>query len=346
MMRPACSPFGARLVLAIAVLIATARSADAAPKTDIIELRNGDRLTCEIRKLDRGKLTVKTDGIGTISIEWDDIERVTSTASYDVELSTGERYFGSLGRGDSGSVDIVSAASTERIPLASIVRMMPLGGTFWGRLDGSIDAGFSFTEANLQTQWTFDSTVNYRGRNWLTQLDADSALTTREDADRQSRNALTLQTERFIGRHWSAVSFGQLQQNEELSLSHRTVLGLGARRIFLRSNRAEVSSVAAVAYTQEKYVDVESDNVAEAVAGVNLDWFTFDGRSFNLDVTATSFFALTRSRVRLELNASFKSDIVGDLYWSVNVFDSFNSEPPADQKANDFGVSAALGWSF
>ncbi len=31
-------------------------------------------------------------------------------------------------------------------------------------LDGSISAGFSFTEANAQTQWTFDTTVSYRSR--------------------------------------------------------------------------------------------------------------------------------------------------------------------------------------
>src|SRR4029453_13120805 len=59
-----------------------------------------------------------------------------------------------------------------------------------------------------------------------------------------------------------------------------------------------------------------------------------------------SFFALNRARVRLELNTRFKSDIVGDLYWSVNVFESYNGAPPAGQKSNDSGVSAAIGWSF
>ena len=54
----------------------------AAQKTDIIELVNGDRLTCEIQKMDRGKVTAKTDGLGTLSIEWDDIVRVSSIAVY------------------------------------------------------------------------------------------------------------------------------------------------------------------------------------------------------------------------------------------------------------------------
>ncbi len=88
-----------RVALALAFVVAGVPPAFAA-KTDIVELINGDRITCEIKKLDRGKLTVKTDGLGTISIEWDDIQHITSPMRFNVELATGERTFGSLGRGD------------------------------------------------------------------------------------------------------------------------------------------------------------------------------------------------------------------------------------------------------
>ena len=60
-------------------------------------------------------------------------------------------------------------------------------------------------------------------------------------------------------------------------------------------------------------------------------------------MSALSFYALNDAAFRLELNTSFKSDIVGDLYWSINLFESYNSQPPARQKKNDFGVSASRG---
>ena len=64
-------------------------------------------------------------------------------------------------------------------------------------------------------------------------------------------------------------------------------------------------------------------------------------------MSVLSFYALNRdARVRLELNSQFKTDIVGDLYWSITTFDSLNSDPPMGRKSNDFGISAALGWSF
>jgi hypothetical protein len=334
------------LPLAFSCWLAAAAPA-AAQKTDIVELANGDRITCEIQKLDRGKLTVKTDDIGTISIEWDNVERLTSTATYDVELTSGQRVVGSMNRGDPRTVNLLTSTGPERIALDTIVRFARLGVTFWRRLDGSLSAGFNFTQADVQTQWTFDASVTYRSEKWLTTVTADSLLTTHEDADRQTRNDLSLQTERSIRPRWAYLGIASFQQNEELSLNLRAVLGGGFVRTLTQSNRTIVQSRTGVAYTREQYAGEGDQSVAEVVAGVGWDWFTFDGRSTNLDFDVMTFTALASdSRVRLELNASFKSDIVGDLYWSINTFESFNSDPPQDQKKGDFGISASVGWTF
>jgi hypothetical protein len=335
------------LILAAVLVLVAAMPCVAGPKTDIVELLNGDRITCEIQKLERGKLTVKTDGIGTISIEWNDVARVTSPSNFVIEVETGVRYFGALIAGDARTVNVGTTAGADRLDLGAVVRINPLGRSFWRRLDGSISAGFNFTQANVETQWTFDSKLSYRGRNWLSTLTGDSLLTDREDADRQTRNNVSMFTQRLLGPKWAAVAFSQLQQNEELSLNLRAVFGGGPLRSVVQTNQSTLNLMGGIAYTTEQYQDADDVSVLEAVAAVDWDWFTYDGRSTNMGVTALSFYALTGdARFRLELNTSFKSDIISDLYWSINMFESFNSLPPAGQKKNDFGVSAAIGWSF
>ncbi len=47
-------------------------------KTDVVILKNGDHVTGEIKSLDRGKMTLSTDSMGTVQIEWEDVARVTS----------------------------------------------------------------------------------------------------------------------------------------------------------------------------------------------------------------------------------------------------------------------------
>ena len=337
-----------RSALAILVLLVSPGAGLAADKTDVIELVNGDRITCEIRKLESGqadrqdrRASARSPSNGTT---W---RSCTSPSSFDIELATGERAFGSLVRGDARSVDVVGgpARSASRSARSSASRRV--GGTFWRRLDGAIDAGFSFTQANVQTQWTFNTSIDYRSRQWLCGLDGDSSLTTREDADRQTRNTLLIQAQRFLGPRWSAVGFTQFQQNEELSLDLRAVFGAAVMNALSQSNRSILTAIGGAAHTTEQYADEENENVVEAVGGLRWEWFTFDGRSTSLNSSMLSFFALNRdARVRLEVDTSFKSDIVGDLYWSINLFESYNGDPPADQKKNDFGVSATVGWSF
>ena len=253
-------------VVALVLSTALSSTAFAAAKTDIVELKNGDRITCEIKKLERGKLTVKTDGVGTISIEWDDIQRLTSTARFDLERKSGEHAYGTLVRADPRTVDVADGLRVERLALDDIVRLARVGRTFFNRLDGSISAGFSYTGANEQTQWTFDTSVTYRGRLWTTEVAADSLLTTSEDADRQTRNSLTLQSQRYLRPRWSALGFLEFQQNEELSLNLRSLIGGGIARNLVQSNHNIAWLAGGAAYTNEQYAGESDQNVAEAVA--------------------------------------------------------------------------------
>ena len=65
-------------------------------KTDVVILKNGDHVTGEIKSLDRGKMSLSTDSMRTVQIEWEDVERVTSQWVFEVETEMGLRTFGSL----------------------------------------------------------------------------------------------------------------------------------------------------------------------------------------------------------------------------------------------------------
>jgi putative salt-induced outer membrane protein YdiY len=334
------------LARALACCLAAVAPA-AAQKTDIVELINGDRITCEIQKMDRGKLTAKTDGLGTLSIEWNDVVRVTSIAFYDVELQSGTRLTGSIVRGDAYTMLLVIGLTKEKLELGRIVRLTRLGRTFWRRWDGSIAGGFTFAQADAQTQSTFDFHASYRNPKWLTQLTYNSLLTSREDVDSQSRNDVMMAVQRFMRPRWSYMALGSFQQNEELALTLRSIVGGGVVRVLRQSDRMLLQTQLGLVYTSELYEGESEDSIAETVAGVGWDWFTFDGRSTNLDSSVLTFFALRNdTRFRLELNTSFKSDIVGDLYWSVSLVESFNSDPPQGRKKSDLSVSATIGWTF
>ncbi len=70
--------------------------AGAREKIDVVVMQNGDRLTGEIKELERGRLKLDTDYMGTVEIEWEQVARLTSPQDFEIEDQIGGTYFGSL----------------------------------------------------------------------------------------------------------------------------------------------------------------------------------------------------------------------------------------------------------
>ena len=79
-----------RMLCLLALLLGS--GACQADKTDVVFLKNGDRVTGEVRSLDRGILEFSTDHMGTVYIEWSDIREIVSATGEAVELTSGRRF--------------------------------------------------------------------------------------------------------------------------------------------------------------------------------------------------------------------------------------------------------------
>jgi hypothetical protein len=137
-----------------------------AARTDVIELANGDAITGEIKNLDRGILTYKTDSAGTLGVEWEDVVSITSKDSFDISTVSGGRFFGRLEKleRDAPSVRVVGAEDSADLFLQNIVNIIPIKAGFLQRIDGSLSLGYSFTRASGVGQANFGFRADYR---WL-----------------------------------------------------------------------------------------------------------------------------------------------------------------------------------
>jgi hypothetical protein len=66
-------------------------------KSDVLVMRNGDRLTCEIKSLDSDTLSISLDyAAGTVSINWGKVDHIESKQLFLVKTMDGLVYSGSL----------------------------------------------------------------------------------------------------------------------------------------------------------------------------------------------------------------------------------------------------------
>jgi Protein of unknown function, DUF481 len=336
-----------RLGAAALFLFLLGRPSAAADKVDVIQLKNGDRLTCEIKKLDRSVLTISTDPLGKASVHWGEISGVTSPRTFDVQVGSGMHYYGSLAASQAGQLEIVqSAGPRATVPLTEVIRLAPIGASLWSRMDGSVDAGFSWAQANLETHYTLNGAVSYRGPKYQFGGSLASQLTTREDANRVLRNSLGLNGNRSLANRWYTIVWSQLQQNEELALDLRALLGGGAGYDLSHTTHRLWSVYSGLVYTHEKFSGESPGQSAEAAVGGQMDFFSPGTEDFKITNSVLSYFAIGRRRVRLELQSAWRHEFLKDFYWSLNGFDSFDGQPPDDRKKNDSGVSFTLGWKF
>jgi len=335
-------------VCAVGLLLALAGPAAAGDKVDVIHFTNGDRLTCEIKSLDRSILTISTDPLGTASVHWGEVADLMSPRLFDVQLASGEHFLGSLAAAAPGQMVLQFAGGgTGTVPLADVIRMAPIGHGIWNRMNGSVDAGFSFAQADLETHWTVNGSTSYRSPRYEFKANIASQVTKRDDGSSISRNSVGFDWSRSFGNHWYTIGWGQLQQNQELALDLRVVLGGGVGRDVVHTTKRLWSVYAGPAYTNEKFSGEPVAQSAEAAVGGNLDFFTPGTTDYKITNSVVAYFNLTgRARVRLEQQSAWRHEFLKDFYWSLNGFDSFDGDPPDDQKKNDFGVSFTLGWKF
>jgi hypothetical protein len=323
------------------------RPAAAADKVDVITFKNGDRITCEIKNLDRGTLEISTDPLGTVNVHWGEVAEVESPRLFEVEVSSGFEYFGSLRPAAPGQVAVADGGAEVTLDLADVIRLTAIGGTFWNRVDGAVDVGFSFAQANLETHVTTNASMTYRGRRYVSTASYGSNITTREDADRTFRSDLSLTGALLLRDRWYLLAWSAVEQNDELSLDLRLLGASGFGRDVVHTNHQLWSVFSGVSYTHEQFAGEPSDESIEAALGVQLDFFTPMNDDFNITNRLVSYYRLTGGgRVRLNLQSAYRHELFKDFYWSLNGFDSFDGDPPEGQKRNDFGVSLTLGYKF
>ena len=135
--KPADSHTGrARTLLCASVLLFPVL-AYAGPKVDTVLLKNGDRLTCEILKLQQGRLSVSTDPLDKVSVHWADVVSLVSPSEFEVLTESGDRFYGSLQASVPGEV-VVSGfgGAPTTLKLMAVTGIVAIGSSMWKRMDG------------------------------------------------------------------------------------------------------------------------------------------------------------------------------------------------------------------
>jgi hypothetical protein len=341
--------FGTRHALCASalVLLSISTRSSGASDTDLVVLASGNRMTGEVTELSRGELAFSVDGAGTIDIDWNNVVSLRSAQPLDIELASGELMTGSIESFAPGLLQIATDTGRKNIRMSDVIRMQPHAATFRARTSGDIDLGFDFLTAHDEIDWTLNASVEHRTKKYLSELSVSSLIRRHDDETTQQRNHLELESRRLLRERWFAVGLLEAEEDAELDLDLRVLVGAAMGRTVVQSNRTALAMYAGVDLSHEEYAGGADydDQVAELLAAVQWEWFEVGG-DVDAVIEATAYVSPDDGRRRLQLESSLRRSLIRDYYWSLNLYESYNSDPPPGLEKSDLGISFTIGRSF
>lgn len=345
------------LAISLSVLFAamivgvTPARADARDKVDVVVAFNGDRMTGEIKSLAYGRLSLETDYMGTVQIEWPDVTRVESPQEFLVEDTDGNLLYGKIARdAESGYLAIQGADHvTRRVAMPNVARLSQSEDRLLDRVHGSFSLGFDYTKASDITVLSGSFNTNYRGpkSSWSLGVDLNSTRDpTQGTLDRDS----VKYSYRWLqpgARFWAGLS--SIERNEETGVEARILVGGGYGSYFLQSSSNEVAALVGIAATQEWATGATGDQASlEGILGAEWRVFDFATPKTNLTAKAVLYPSLTESgRYRTDASISLRREIISDFYLDLSLYQSYDSDPPdLEAEKSDYGFITSLGYSF
>lgn len=339
--------FGVPILLALLCLcVSTAVFARA--KTDLVFIGKADRVTGEIKQMDRGMLTLSTNNIGTLNIEWEDVDSLNSVYQFRVEDGFGRKYFGSLFMTRAGLLEVIQGGETQTVPAMNVVSITPLEAGFWQRIDGSISVGFSYTKATTIAQLNSDFNVRYRTPLHQVILDASNIATSQKDEDTKHREDLSLTYNRLFRSRWFATVAAGAQSNDELGLDLRASLSPGAGLDLVQTNHNTMTATAGLSGNREWSANSQGEYNLEAFFGVENSTFRYDYPKTDITLDGTIYPSLTTAgRLRTEIDISASRELVKDLTLVLSFYHSYDNKPiDPDAAKTDYGIVSSVGWKF
>jgi hypothetical protein len=344
-------------ILLLCSILMVAMPLAAREKTDVLVMRNGDHLTCEIKSLDSNILYVSLNYIlGTISVDWSEVDHIESKQLFLVKTQNGMVYSGTLSTPPSSGarptkIEIVEP-SAKRVELDKnqVNKMEETEQTFWHRFNGQIGLDSIYNKGNESTQYNLNADVIYPGERWSASAAYNSILSSSTGTSPSTRNEVTVSAQRLLGwNNWYYAGIADFLQSAQQGIQLQSTFGGGIGRYLKNTNRASISVTGGFAWQrinyQQNILPSTTQQVTSALIATQVSLFYFD--KTNLTATASLLPSLSEpGRVHFNLNTSYYVKLWKNLTWNITFYGNWDNRPPPGFSSSDYGTSSGLAWKF
>lgn len=314
---------------------------------DEVILKNGDRLTGKVTEVKDGVLTLETSYSEPIKLQFEAVEKMSSTEPVELHMADGEILKGKIAPSGDRQVSVEAGPGRESVTVSleniAALNPPPKKPVTWR---GNITLGGNWQDGNTDTMnVSAGAQATRRGENdrflinFLYNKSEDNGERTAENTYGQ------LKYDYFLNPKWYLYLNIDMLSDEFKDINFRTSVGPGVGyQIWEEENRV-LGLEAGLSYTSEDRDIGEDTDWLSARVGVNFLYKLFDRIIFtdqfviypNLDDTG---------EYTLRNEAAFVTDIGANWAFKLSNIWERNSDPGPDLDQDDFTWILGLQYSF
>lgn len=340
-------------ICCIAALLVTEQAAavdDNDSYTDIIYLINGDRITGNIKELDRGRLRLRTRTMDTVFINWVNVKSIESDKYQRITKTDGTFVYGRLQQSEQeAELAVVDDGDVVdvKVPTVASMRALRINESLWARLEGDVRAGADYKKATDIVNLNVASNVRLRETAYEIGVGFDWNETRRSEDNDASRAQLFADYTRLRENRWFWKASASLERNDELGLKLRSLASGSVGRYLLQTSTVRWEINGGIAANAEKDFNEQQDVSAEGLASSSFDIFILSVPVTRLTAAVNLFPSITeQGRFRSNASLTLRHEIVQDVFWDLQYYDTYDNRPGENGEKRDYGIITSIGATF
>lgn len=323
---------------------------------DQIQLKNGDKLTGTITKLDSGKVTIKTDYADDVTIKWDAVSKINSDNPIYIPTANQKEVKGTTIERQDNDV-VVSGPNTPetRIPVAdvSVFRGSDEEKAYQHSLhpgilqdwNGGANFGLAIASGNSDTKnvsaglTLSRETLHDKISMYLASVYANDAILNATTSNAIHAGA---RYDHNLTKKLFAYGSADFVYDELQGLNLGSIIGGGLGYHLIDKPTTTLDILGGISWTRQAYIGGVTKSFPSAQIGEEFTKHLFAKTDFK----ERGFFypdLTNSSQYNAALDAGLDSTIYKRLTWNITFSDRYTSYPLPGKKDNDLIFSTGLG---
>lgn len=337
-----------RMVVILAVLVSTVVPALA----DEVIFLNGDRLTGKIVSAAAGKLILKTDAAGEVTIDLAKVKTFSTDAPVVVKKADETPPVTTkVEPGTDGQVQTQPApgVATQPVPISQIAVINPPIPEWHGSLalNGLFTSGNTETEqigfiATLSKRWEHDRVTFGAGYTFGRQKDPD----TDEKVTTVDYGRILGKYDHFFTKKFYGYALAKAEHDGVADLQYRLSPGIGVGYQWFETETFNLATEAGVSYIYEKFERQDATDFVAARLAYAVDWTPVSPLKLYHSLEYLASFEDFTGDYLINLVAGAKLKITKAFFGDFRYEYAYDSTPARGREKSDTRILVGVGWEF